>query len=108
MVNGCGSARGCVPVPSDREDDGNRHVPRVEGDGEVPPIEIVDPDASVGLDRSRADDKVAFIEPRQEDVAEVDRPDAIVDLVEADVMLTSDSSARKPGAPSLPSGAAAS
>ena len=37
--------------------------------------------------RLRADDKVTFVEARQQDLAEIDRPDAIVDLVEADMML---------------------
>jgi len=37
--------------------------------------------------RLRADNKVAFVESGQEDAAEVDRPDPVVDLVEADMML---------------------
>ena len=58
-----------------------------EGDREIaPPMAIVDPGAIVDP-TSSANDKVAFIEPSQEHLAEVDGPDAIVDLVEADGVL---------------------
>ena len=36
---------------------------------------------------SRADDVVTFVDPGQEDVAEVDGPDAIVDFLEAEDLL---------------------
>jgi len=35
----------------------------------------------------RPDDVVAFVDPPEQDVAEVDRPDAVGDLLEADGML---------------------
>ena len=60
---------------------------RAEGDGEIaPPLAIVDPGAIVDP-TSSANDEVAFIESSQEHLTEVDRPDAIVDLVEADGVL---------------------
>jgi hypothetical protein len=61
--------------------------PRGAGATEIaPPVAIVDPGAMV-KSTSSANDKVAFIEPGQEHLAEVDGPDAIVDLVEADGVL---------------------
>ena len=36
---------------------------------------------------SRVDDVVAFIDARQEDIAEVDGPDPIVDFLEAEDLL---------------------
>lgn len=37
--------------------------------------------------RLRADDEVSLVEASEKDGAEVDRPDAVVDLLEADVVL---------------------
>ncbi len=37
--------------------------------------------------RLRPDDVIPFVDPSQEDTAEVDRPDAVVDLLEADRVL---------------------
>ena len=58
-----------------------------EGDREIaPPMAIVDPGGIVDP-ISAANDKVAFIEASQEHPAEVDRPEAILNFLEADVVL---------------------
>jgi len=61
--------------------------PSAEGEREIaPPMAIVDPGA-MGDPTSSANDKVTFIESSQEHLTEVDRPDAIVDLLEAERVL---------------------
>lgn len=79
--------RGCPPPVRGTRTEERGPKTRAEGDGEIaPPMAIVDPGAIVGP-TSSANDEVAFIEPSQEHLAEVDGPDAIVDLVEADGVL---------------------
>ncbi len=76
-----------APSIQGQQDRGTEAKSARGGDREIaPPLAIVDPGAMVDP-TSSANDEVAFIEPSQEHLAEVDGPDAIVDLVEADGVL---------------------
>ena len=55
--------------------------------GEQPGTSVTEKPANMGNTRLRPDGVVPFVDASQEDVAEVNGPDAVVDLLEADGVL---------------------